>query len=103
MKNHTPFIPPVEPTEPRWKTDNEPKCFTGTAYSDGSTTINHAFPDARRSGYAAVIIKEELRDSDVDPEPPDDHLQLENEERTDQLGQQQPNIETFTPHSSHNH
>ena len=40
--------------------------FTGTVYTDGSTTINHSFPEARRSGYAAVIIGEQLRDSGND-------------------------------------
>ena len=66
MKRHIPTVPQPVSKNPIWRYGNRPMLFTGTVYTDGSTTINHAFPEARRSGYAAVVIGEQLRDSDSD-------------------------------------
>ena len=66
MKRRTPTIPQPVSANPIWRYGNRPTIFTGTVYTDGSTTINHSFPEARRSGFAAVVIGEQLRDSDND-------------------------------------
>ena len=48
---------------PRYQRPEGHKVFRGTAYTDGSS-INHAFPQARRAGYGAVIIMDECYQSD---------------------------------------
>ena len=60
MSSQTPNIPKLEDVEPRWFTDSVPRAFTGTAYTDGSASTYHAFKKARRAGWAAVVIAEEL-------------------------------------------
>ena len=62
--------------------------FTGTVYTDGSTTINNSFPEARRSGYATVIIGEQLRDSDTDITIRDDTYRPEAQSEVDNLDQE---------------
>ena len=60
MSSHTPNIPNVKDIEPRWYTDSVPRAFIGVGYTDGSASTNHAFKKARRAGWAALVIAEEL-------------------------------------------
>ena len=64
MRRHMPRIPQPVSKNPIWRYGNRPTWFTGTVYTDGSTTICHSYPEARRSGYAAVVIGEQLHNSD---------------------------------------
>ena len=57
---HLPSIPTVVDKEPQWLREDMPKSFTGTAYTDGSASITHGFKKARRAGWAALVIAEEL-------------------------------------------
>ena len=88
MKRHTPTIPHPVSVNPIWRYGNRTMFFTGTVYTDGSTTINHSFPEARRSGYDAVIKGEQLRDSDNDITIRDDTYRPEAQSKVDNLNQE---------------
>ena len=92
MTEYLPTIPTVVDKEPQWLRENIPKSFTGTVYTDGTTSINHVFPQARRSGVGAVMIADQLPDSDQEPGTDiDDEYVPEEEQHTDQLGQVRQN------------
>ena len=88
MRRRIPKIPQLVSKNLTWRYGNRPMLFTGTVYTDGSTTINHSFPEARRSGYAAVVIGEQLRDSDNDITIRDDTYRPERHNRIDNLNQE---------------
>ena len=87
MNNYVPTIPPIKDREPKWLREDMPKYFTGTAYTDGTISINHLFPEARRSGIGAVVIAEELPNSDQEPNTETDNEYVSEEGPSfDQLG-----------------
>ena len=83
-------LPPLSTEKFTWLILDDPKFFRGTAYSDGSTTINHAFLEARRSGYGGVIIADELHDTDEEePQTEDDAVTPERDPDTNSMGMQE--------------
>ena len=65
MSRYTPKLTPLSTKGHQWLVDDAPIRFTGTVYSNGSTTtINHACPQTQRAGFRAVIITDEQYDFD---------------------------------------
>ena len=83
-----PALAPISKQSAKWMRDEAPKYFTGKIYTDGTTTINHTFSNARQSGYAAVMVEDELPDSDLDDQTIiEDTYIRERDQQFDQLGQ----------------
>ena len=67
MPRYLPPLTPIAKKAVQWQNPNAPKRFRGNVYTDGTTTISHAFPDSRRSGIGAVMVSDELPNSDEEP------------------------------------
>ena len=89
MPRYLPQLTSSSKQDFKWLREDAPKKFRGNVHMEGSTTSNHVFPEARRSGYGAVIIADDLPESTDEEDitqPADEQYVPENDPAENSLG-----------------